>query len=108
MALEIREKFRLEDRIYFDLILDNKLTINHCFAERGEYGDLLLRLPTKETKKGIFQTVWFNDEELFKKIQQEVQSAGFKDAFVVAFLGNERISPSEAIRLMQELKSDNQ
>ncbi len=32
------------------------------------------------------------------KYQQEVQSKGFKDAFVVAFLNEERISPKEAVK----------
>ncbi len=35
-------------------------------------------------------------------IQQEVQKAGFKDAFVVAFKNNERISAAEARRLLQQ------
>jgi N-acetylmuramoyl-L-alanine amidase len=35
-------------------------------------------------------------------IQRRVQQAGFRDAFVVAFLDQERISPSEAIRLLKQ------
>ncbi len=46
--------------------------------------------------------------EAAAEIQQELQSAGFKDAFVVAFFGNKRISPSEAIKLLREMKTDNQ
>ncbi len=48
-----------------------------------------------------------NTLEAAAKIQQEVQRAGFNDAFVVAFLNDERISPSEAIRLLKELKNKN-
>lgn len=33
-------------------------------------------------------------------VQRRVQNAGFKDAFVVAFQNNERISPTEAVRLL--------
>lgn len=35
------------------------------------------------------------------KIKEEMQQSGFKDAFVVAFLNNERISPSEAIEILR-------
>ncbi len=34
-------------------------------------------------------------------IQKEIQDAGYPDAFVVAFLDNQRISAAEAIRLLQ-------
>lgn len=40
-------------------------------------------------------------------LQQKVQQAGFKDAFVVAFNGEQRISPSEAIRIIKQ-KENNQ
>lgn len=73
MEYDIKEKFRLEEKIYFDLIFEDKLTVNHCFVEKGEYGDLLLRLPTKKTDKGVFQTVWFNDESFFKEIQSKLR-----------------------------------
>ncbi|MFO7978056.1 MAG: N-acetylmuramoyl-L-alanine amidase [Bacteroidales bacterium] len=36
------------------------------------------------------------------ELQLQVQQAGFKDAFVVAFHGDTRISPSEAIRLLKQ------
>ncbi len=35
------------------------------------------------------------------EIQSKLQNAGFKDAFVVAFYNNERISASEAMRILQ-------
>jgi N-acetylmuramoyl-L-alanine amidase len=35
------------------------------------------------------------------KIQNEMQKLGFKDAFVVAFLNEERISPQEAVKLLK-------
>jgi hypothetical protein len=38
------------------------------------------------------------------KQQAEVQNKGFKDAFVVAFLNEERISPSEAVKLLSQQK----
>jgi N-acetylmuramoyl-L-alanine amidase len=38
------------------------------------------------------------------KQQAEVQSKGFKDAFVVAFLNEQRISPSEAVKLLSQQK----
>jgi N-acetylmuramoyl-L-alanine amidase len=34
--------------------------------------------------------------------QHEVQKKGFKDAFVVAFLNDERITPAEAIKYIKE------
>lgn len=34
------------------------------------------------------------------QLQRQVQQSGFKDAFVVAFLDNQRITPAEAIRLL--------
>ncbi|TVR40322.1 MAG: N-acetylmuramoyl-L-alanine amidase [Bacteroidia bacterium] len=40
------------------------------------------------------------------KIQKEMQEAGFHDAFVVAFIDDERISPSEAIRLLNKPSRD--
>lgn len=36
------------------------------------------------------------------EIQQRIQEAGFKDAFVVAFLNGERISASEAVQILNE------
>lgn len=38
-------------------------------------------------------------------IQGEVQKKGFKDAFVVAFLDDKRISPSEAIKILNSRKT---
>ncbi len=48
-----------------------------------------------------------NTLEAAAKIQEEVQKAGFTDAFVVAFLNEERISPSEAIRLLKQMNNEN-
>ncbi len=48
-----------------------------------------------------------NTLEAAAKIQEEVQKAGFKDAFVVAFFNEERISPSEAIRLLRQMNNEN-
>ncbi len=58
---------------------------------------------------------WYHHEGLYKytvgnessledaaRIQQEIQEAGFKDAFVVAFRDDERISAAEAIRLLSK------
>jgi N-acetylmuramoyl-L-alanine amidase len=39
-------------------------------------------------------------------IQDQVQMAGFKDAFVVAFHNNQRISPAEALRLLNQFKTN--
>lgn len=39
-------------------------------------------------------------------IQSQVQMAGFKDAFVVAFHNNERITPAEALRLLNQSKNN--
>jgi len=47
-----------------------------------------------------------NTLEAAATIQQEVQKAGFKDAFVVAFKNNERISAAEARRLLQKQRNN--
>ena len=39
-------------------------------------------------------------------IQSQVQLAGFRDAFVVAFHKNQRIAPAEAVRLLNQLKNN--
>lgn len=65
--------------------------------------------------KGLQNVSWYFHEGLYKYtvgdesslekaaiIQKEVQDAGFHDAFVVAFLDNERISAREAIQLLQK------
>lgn len=56
-------------KIYFDLsiyISGHKFKINQCFVEKGERGDWLLRLPTKKTRKGIYQINWF-DNDIFNE-----------------------------------------
>jgi hypothetical protein len=39
--------------------------------------------------------------EAAMKVQQKLHEIGFKDAFVVAFRNNDRITPAEAIRLLK-------
>ncbi len=64
---------------------------------------------------GLENVSWYFHEGLYKytvgnessleqaaAIQKEVQDAGFHDAFVVAFVNNERISAREAIQLLQK------
>ncbi len=64
---------------------------------------------------GLKDVSWYFHEGLYKytvgnessleqaaAVQKEVQDAGFPDAFVVAFLNNERISAQEAIQLLQK------
>ncbi|MFP4064468.1 MAG: N-acetylmuramoyl-L-alanine amidase [Bacteroidales bacterium] len=69
--------------------------------------------PDDSSFNGLRNVSWYHHEGLYKytvgnettleeaaRIQQKVQEAGFKEAFVVAFRNNERISASEAIRLL--------
>ncbi len=44
----------------------------------------------------------FSNPDEAIKTQKELQKAGFKDAFVVAFFNNERISPAKAIKLLNK------
>jgi len=44
--------------------------------------------------------------EAAAKMQARVQQAGFRDAFVVAFRNNERIAPSEAVRLLNQRRNN--
>lgn len=57
---------------------------------------------------GLYKYTVGNEKSLEEAaaIQREVQSAGFRDAFVVAFHNNQRISPTEAIRLLNQLKNN--
>jgi N-acetylmuramoyl-L-alanine amidase len=52
---------------------------------------------------GLYKYTLGNEKSLeaAAHIQKQLQEAGFKDAFVVAFKNNERISPAEAIRLLR-------
>ncbi len=54
--------------------------------------------------EGLYKYTIGNEPSLEKaaEIQQAVQDAGFRDAFVVAFLNEERISAAEAIRLLNQ------
>jgi len=78
------------------------------FAASSEIKD-----PDDSSFNGLDNVSWYHHEGLYKytvgnettleeaaRIQQKIQDAGFKDAFVVAFRNNERISASEAIRLL--------
>lgn len=68
---------------------------------------------------GLQNVSWYFHEGLYKytvgdesslesaaELQRQVQDAGFNDAFVVAFLNNERISPAEAIQMLQQSNND--
>ncbi|MFW6351527.1 MAG: N-acetylmuramoyl-L-alanine amidase family protein [Bacteroidota bacterium] len=54
--------------------------------------------------QGLFKYTLGNEPtlEAASQIQKELQQKGFTDAFVVAFKNNERITPSEAMRLIRE------
>ncbi len=54
--------------------------------------------------EGLYKYTVGNEPTLEKaaEIQKSVQEAGFRDAFVIAFLGEERISAAEAIRLINQ------
>ncbi len=58
--------------------------------------------------EGLYKYTVGNEPTLEKaaEIQAEVQQNGFKDAFVVAFLEEERISAAEAIRLLKEMENN--
>ncbi len=69
--------------------------------------------------RGLPNVSWYFHEGLYKytvgdepsiesaaELQRQVQDAGFKDAFVVAFVNNERISPAEAIQMLQQGNND--
>ena len=78
------------------------------FAASSEKKD-----PGDPSFRGLEDVSWYHHEGLYKytvgnestledaaRIQQDIQGAGFKDAFVVAFRDNERISADEAIRIL--------
>lgn len=58
--------------------------------------------------EGLYKyTVGFESTlEAAASLQQEVQKAGFQDAFVVAFKGDERISAAKARRLLQQQRNN--
>lgn len=58
-----------------------------CYFHEGLFKYTVGNKPTLEAAAGL---------------QKQMQDAGFADAFVVAFLNNERISASQAIRLLQK------
>lgn len=55
-------------------------------------------------QKGVYKYTTGNEKTLEDavKILNEMQKLGFKDAFVVAFLNEERISPQEAVKLLKK------
>jgi N-acetylmuramoyl-L-alanine amidase len=55
-------------------------------------------------QKGVYKYTTGNEKTLEEavKIMNEMQKLGFKDAFVVAFLNEERISPQEAVKLLKK------
>jgi N-acetylmuramoyl-L-alanine amidase len=57
---------------------------------------------------GLYKYTVGNEKSLEEAaaIQSQVQMAGFKDAFVVAFHNNQRITPAEAIRLLNKSKNN--
>jgi len=58
--------------------------------------------------EGLYKYTVGNEASLeaAAELQQKVQLAGFRDAFVVAFHNNERISASEAIRLLNSQSAE--
>lgn len=71
--VRIERKFKTGQKIYFDLVV-GKVRINHCFVERGNKGDWMLRLPTKNTPTGVHQAVWFDDKETFNHVCNKVRN----------------------------------
>lgn len=64
------------DKIYFDLVLNPfpeiMFKINNCFAEKGKYGDWMLRLPTKKVGENVCQVNYLDDatfEDACKKVR---------------------------------------
>lgn len=72
MDMEIREKYEVGQKQYFDLVV-NDVRIRHCFVEPDENGVLRLRLPTQNNHSGIHQTVYFEKQEHFNEICNQVQ-----------------------------------
>lgn len=77
------------------------------------------RPPDAPEFKGLQNVEYYFHEGLYKYtvgretsleaaavVQRRVQQAGFKDAFVVAFHNNERISPAEAVRLINQRRTN--
>ena len=94
-------------------------------AQKGNYNHIYFRVQIASTSeqrntndpvfKGLQNISWYFHEGMYRytvgneasleaaaNIQQQVQEAGFKDAFVVAFLNEQRISASEAIRILNQ------
>ena len=55
---------------------------------------------------GLYKYTVGNENDLItaNKLMQEVQNKGYKDAFVVAFLNDNRINPSEALKILNQKK----
>lgn len=86
----------------------NDIIFRVQFAASSEKKD-----PDDSSFNGLDNVSWYHHKGLYKytvgnettleeaaRIQQKVQDAGFIEAFVVAFRNDERISASEAIRLL--------
>lgn len=58
-------------------------------------------------QNGIWKYTVGNEKEMNNavKLQKEMQNKGFKDAFIVAFYKNKRISNSEAQKLIQQIRN---
>ncbi len=92
----------------------NEPSMNITF--RVQFASTSEQRPTDDPAfNGLKNVSWYFHEGLYKytvgdensleqaaAIQKEVQDAGFHDAFVVAFLNNERINAREAIQLLQK------
>ncbi len=103
-----------EQNIDDDHVSTNNTSLNISF--RVQFASTSEQRPTDDPAfNGLQNVSWYFHEGLYKytvgnessleeaaSIQKEVQDAGFHDAFVVAFLNNERISAQEAIQLLQQ------
>ncbi len=87
---------------------------------RVQFASFSEQRPVDDTTfSGLSEVSYYFHEGLYKytagvektleaaaSLQQEIQNAGFNDAFVVAFKNNERISAQEAIRLLQQQRNN--
>jgi hypothetical protein len=76
IKVEIENENDVGSKIYFDLVFTagaDTFKINSCFAEKGKFGDWMLRLPTKKINGSISQVNWL-DDETFKKVCLKVRN----------------------------------
>ncbi len=103
-----------EDSPAPESVAGNKIVFRVQFASTSEERPL-----NAPEFRGLQNVDWYFHEGLFKytvgnessledaaALQARVHEAGFRDAFVVAFVNEERISPSEAIRLLSQQGSN--